>query len=645
MKSGTWLGRMAVALIAISAGTESARAGSARSLDTTPAKIAFSNSVGGTPVDVALRGTTNVFVITSEGQLLALDQDLIVQQSINGIGTPVAIAAAGTFVYVALDTGVIAQYTTALAPVQSSGAVSGGPPVDITAGTTGEIVFVATSNGEVHKVDFLAGTDVKQDLLEPLTSIRVFDASDIYVGAATGTIWRVKTDLVAPPVNLGTVSAAPIDITSNTATGNVVVATTGTIVRVVPAPFSNLAVVANLAGVDMDASRIVAATSSGEVFVYNLAGVQTGTVSTPSQSTSAIAINSTPRIYMVGGSSAIVWGDPHIVTVDGIKYDYQGAGEFVLVRSKGSDERPRSPIELQIRATPVPTSFRPGGDGYTEIPVCVSVTTAVAARVGKRRVTYQPSAPGAGDVTSMQVRIDGVVTALGPQGLDLGDGGRVVPTSAGIEIDFPDGSIVFVTPAWWSSQSTWYLNVSLAVTSTVDGLAGPLPEGSWLPALPTGESMGPKPQAIHDRFVALYGKFGEAWRVTDQTSLFDYAPGQSTSTYALPSWPSETGSCAREGDKPATPIPEAIAKEVCEQVEAHNAECVFDVMATGHAGFATAYALSATVRPQPRVRTEAPKVSKKTGCAGCAADSGTGNLAGALLLAALALLIVARRRS
>ena len=47
---------------------------------------------------------------------------------------------------------------------------------------------------------------------------------------------------------------------------------------------------------------------------------------------------------------------------------------------------------------------------------------------------------------------------------------------------------------------------------------------SWLPALPDGSSVDPMPQSIHDRFVKLYRKFADAWRVTDKTSLFDYAP-------------------------------------------------------------------------------------------------------------------------
>jgi hypothetical protein len=57
------------------------------------------------------------------------------------------------------------------------------------------------------------------------------------------------------------------------------------------------------------------------------------------------------------------------------------------------------------------------------------------------------------------------------------------------------------------------------------GIAGAIPAGSWLPTLPDGSSMGPKPAGLHDRYVDLYQKFGEAWRVNGESSLFDYAPG------------------------------------------------------------------------------------------------------------------------
>mmetsp|Transcript_32672 Transcript_32672/g.79235 ORF Transcript_32672/g.79235 Transcript_32672/m.79235 type:complete len:570 (-) Transcript_32672:603-2312(-) len=37
------------------------------------------------------------------------------------------------------------------------------------------------------------------------------------------------------------------------------------------------------------------------------------------------------------GPTAVVWGDPHLITFDKLRYDCQGRGEFVLVKSNGAD--------------------------------------------------------------------------------------------------------------------------------------------------------------------------------------------------------------------------------------------------------------------------------------------------------------------
>jgi hypothetical protein len=112
-------------------------------------------------------------------------------------------------------------------------------------------------------------------------------------------------------------------------------------------------------------------------------------------------------------------GDPHITTADGTHYDFQGAGEFVSLRDSSD--------EIQTRQAPISTTFI-GTDGYDGLTTCVSLNTAVAARVGEHRVTYEPNLSGVPDPSGLQLRIDGVLTAVGPQGRDLGNGGRVMKT-------------------------------------------------------------------------------------------------------------------------------------------------------------------------------------------------------------------------
>lgn len=286
-------------------------------------------------------------------------------------------------------------------------------------------------------------------------------------------------------------------------------------------------------------------------------------------------------------------GDPHLTTVDGAHYDFQSAGEFVSLRDSDG-------TEIQTRQAPIATTFNPGADPHDGLATCVSLNTAVAARVGEHRVTYESNLNGVPDPTGLQLRVDADLTTLGANGVDLGSGGRIVRTRApgGLEVDFPDESVLFVTPGWWASQSKWYLNVDVSHTRAADGVLGVIPPRSWLPALPDGASMGPMPGSLHERYIDLYRKFADAWRVTDKTSLFDYAEGTSTETFTMRDWPLEHPPCVIPGTKPVPPVSEGVAQEACRSIKGKNmhADCVFDVMVTGNTGFAKTHELSQRIQ-------------------------------------------------
>jgi subtilisin family serine protease len=285
-------------------------------------------------------------------------------------------------------------------------------------------------------------------------------------------------------------------------------------------------------------------------------------------------------------------GEPHITTVDGVHYDFQSAGEFVTLRDAGG-------LEIQTRQTPVATTFNPGPNPYTGLASCVSINTAVAARVGSHRVTFQPGPSGVVDPNGLQLRVDGVLTTLGANGLALGGGGRVIPSpGGGIQIDFPDETTLIVTPGTWAPIGKWYLNLSVFHTPASEGIMGAIAPGSWLPALPNGTSMGPMPASLHQRYIDLNQKFADAWRVTNKTSLFDYAPGTSTATFTLPSWPRESPPCVLPETPPVKPLDPQIAKRLCRGIvdKDMNADCVFDVTVTGERGFAATYLLTQQVK-------------------------------------------------
>lgn len=243
-------------------------------------------------------------------------------------------------------------------------------------------------------------------------------------------------------------------------------------------------------------------------------------------------------------------GDPHITTVNGIYYDFQDAGEFVALRDANG-------MEIQTRQTPVATA------------PWVSVNTAIAARVGKHRVTWQPDINGVPDPRGLQLRVDGVLTMLGANGLDLGSGGRIMKSIGdGIEINFPNGTALFATSNWWASQSQWFLNVRVFHTPATEGIMGIVEPNSW-----------------------LLEQFADTWRVTDETSLFDYAPGVSTKTFTFPSFP-------QEKIPPAETKNLVLAKDVCRNIADENmqAGCFFDVAVTGDPIFAKSALISQRIQ-------------------------------------------------
>lgn len=300
----------------------------------------------------------------------------------------------------------------------------------------------------------------------------------------------------------------------------------------------------------------------------------------------------TIRRWIVGGSPSTA-GDPHVKTVDGVNYDFQAAGEFVLLRGEN--------LEVQARQTAVATHAPLGPNPHTGLTSCVSVNGAVAVRIGPHRITYQPAPGNPPNPGGLQLRIDGELTALPAPEILLPSGGRIVRTSAsgGIQIEAPGGTVVVITPGWWSYYEIWYINLNVRHARAIHGVMGALAPASWLPALPNGSSLGPRPADLHQRYKDLYAVFGDAWRVTGATSLFDYAPYTSTESFTIESWPGESPeSCTPPplpsgplDRPPLDPLPMQMAEQHCQAIVTpdRKANCVQDVMVTADPGFATTY--------------------------------------------------------
>jgi hypothetical protein len=170
-----------------------------------------------------------------------------------------------------------------------------------------------------------------------------------------------------------------------------------------------------------------------------------------------------------------------------------------------------------------------------------------------------------------------------------------------IEMTDAMGTQVVITPAFWNGPNRWYLNVNIYQTSAVAGTMGKIAEGSWLPALPDGSSLGPKPESADQRYQDLYETFADAWRVTDATSLFDYAPGENTATFTIDEWPrNDPETCGLEGKESVQPTTPEVAAQACSAVAnpIQRADCEFDVAITGHTGFGKSYEVMQAFTPR-----------------------------------------------
>jgi hypothetical protein len=283
-------------------------------------------------------------------------------------------------------------------------------------------------------------------------------------------------------------------------------------------------------------------------------------------------------------------GDPHLITINGIHYDFQSAGEFVALKNSDTG------FELQTRQSPVQTSFTPPTNPYTGLASCVSLNTAVAARVGKHRVTYQPSLGSEGKADRMELRIDGKLVTLSASPINLGGGNIVALASSGggLDITISDGTSFSVTPLFWSTEGYWYLDIAVHSTPAREGTMGPVLAGDWLPRAPNGASFGPIPASLLDRHVVLNQKFANAWRVKSTTTMFDYAVGTSTTDFTDTNWPPVSGQSCKTTLPSRPPLKQMqpeLAKAACRGIKDKTllANCLFDVTVMGDRGVAGGY--------------------------------------------------------
>ena len=280
------------------------------------------------------------------------------------------------------------------------------------------------------------------------------------------------------------------------------------------------------------------------------------------------------------GPTSIAWGDVHFIDYDGLSYTFQAVGEFVLAKSTVAGNT----FQVQARLAPFANS------------TSVSVMTMLGAAVGADRVTF--AAGGA-------IEVNGVGASLSGPGSTINlSGGKLERSAPDIYVlTWNSGESMTVADSGDLLSATLSLSTS-AAPGSVKGLFGGDTGQENDFALASGVAL---PQPITT--AQLYGEFADAWRVTQATSLLDYASGQTTATFTDVNFPRNAVDLA---NLPNTVVRDAAVEttsaEITDATIARQAQ--LDFAATGDpsllasARFAQATGImptAATVTPAPVV--------------------------------------------
>ncbi|XP_048768432.2 protein mesh-like [Ostrea edulis] len=250
-------------------------------------------------------------------------------------------------------------------------------------------------------------------------------------------------------------------------------------------------------------------------------------------------------------------GDPHITTLDGFRYTFNGVGEFTFVKTLTGS------FQSQIRFE----QFRKVNGDLVDASVCTSF------------VSQSPNTSAVVEVRLNSIRtadvlVNGDVIDFEESNVYQFQGASVMQVNTDVNKKEFIVSFTAIGIAFKAVASLNVLNIlpvigNHSLAGTLRGLLGDFDEdpNNDLRS-PTGEMLLPNSTTEE-----IYDKFGLPWRITENVSLFTYGVGKSYNDYQKHSF------------RPAFTPPANVPPEVAEMCGGDE-ECVFDYAVTGSAELA-----------------------------------------------------------
>ena len=290
------------------------------------------------------------------------------------------------------------------------------------------------------------------------------------------------------------------------------------------------------------------------------------------------------------------FGDPHLTTLDGLGYDFQAVGEFVLVEGTHLDG---DSLMVQVRTAAV-------GDFAS---VFSAVATEIEGTGGDPvRVTIE-----AGRASPLQ--IDGVPVTIDPEADSVLAGiGRVYLVGA----DEPGGPTTYVVDYGNYMQALTVrdygtrLDVELALDPSWNGrLRGLLGNFDGDAENEFATRSGGLIADSDLSFDALYETYGNSWRISQDESLFDYVDGKGPEDFTDLKFPRQAPTLDSFPDQLVNSAV-AMADQLGIKDPVQRQAAILDFLLTGDSSFFDSAAAAPVAEAEAAV-TDAPEAAAAVG--------------------------------